>query len=350
MKQKLGLVMIVRDEESVIGETLFHVKQHIARWTIFDTGSTDRTKDLILEALGDVPGSLRDGLWVNFGVNRSEAFAAARGTADWLLLLDADMTVEIDPDFEPDPSVDAYMVEMGDSAGFSYRLPLLVRGDLPWESRGAVHEYTCLSDGGLGIRVPTDGVRIRLRGDRVSPEKTRWQYRMLEDDLQRDPDNPRTVFYLAQSLRELGSTAALGMYDRRVAMGGWEEERFYAAYRAALLRETWAEVVDSLLRAWEMRPHRLEPLHDLVQMLNQAGLHQAAYRLSGVPISPTSDILFVHGFVWEWGLLFERSIAAWWVGEVSEFRDLCAMLLAKPTLPANIRAAVESNLALEVPG
>ena len=52
---------------------------------------------------GDVGNASSDGLvtvverpWVNFGHNRSEAFALARGTADWLLALDADMTVEIE--------------------------------------------------------------------------------------------------------------------------------------------------------------------------------------------------------------------------------------------------------------
>ena len=53
------------------------------------------------------------------------------------------MTWEIDPDFEPDPAVEAYMIRMG-SADFAYRLPFLLRGDLPWESRGVVHEYTAL--------------------------------------------------------------------------------------------------------------------------------------------------------------------------------------------------------------
>ena len=34
--------------------------------------------------------------WRNFGHNRSEVFALARGKADWLLATDADMTWEMD--------------------------------------------------------------------------------------------------------------------------------------------------------------------------------------------------------------------------------------------------------------
>src|SRR5207244_2562906 len=136
---------------------------------------------------GDAGNGSSDGLltvverpWVNFGHNRSEAFALARGTADWLLALDCDMTVEIDPDFVPDPAVDCYLIEMGDE-GFSWRLPLLLRGDLPWRSIGAVHEYTALPDRAYH-GVPTDKVRIRHPGAVADEAKLRWHAELLESD------------------------------------------------------------------------------------------------------------------------------------------------------------------------
>ena len=288
--------------------------------------------------MADIPGTLIERPWVNFGHNRSEAFALARGTADWLLALDADMTVEMD-DWTPDPEVAAYTLRMGDGP-FANRLPLLLRGDLAWKSVGAVHEYTCLDDGTLGRREPTDHVRISLGPDRSSPAKTLWQAGMLEAET-----NPRTLFYLAQSYRELGRLMeARDLYRIRSRMGGWDQERWYAAWMVASL-DDWPAKLSGLLTAWESRPARLEPLYDALCALNEHGQHLAAYRLSDVPLTPSTDDLFVHRAVWDWGITFQRSVAAWWIGRRDEAAELSRGLLTKD-LPEHVRADVERNLSL----
>lgn len=333
-------VAIVKNEAERIDTLLDSIAPHVTTATFVDTGSTDDTVARI-EARGY---QVHRRAWVNFGTNRSEAFALARGTADWLLALDADFTVEIDPDFSPDPAVDAYMLTMGRGTGFEHRLPLLLRGDVEWKSVGPVHEYTARVDGREYAGVPTDQVRVTY-SDGSSPAKTRLYAQLLEDALAADPNDARTVFYLAQSYRELGRPEALNLYQRRAGMGGYAEEAFYAAYRAGLLTP-WPEQAAVLLAAWEQRPPRLEPLHALISELNRRGLHQAAYRLCVTTPVP-DDRLFIHRGVWDWGMDFERSIAAWWIGQREEFEHLTVSLLANPRLPADIRAQVVSNAALE---
>jgi glycosyltransferase involved in cell wall biosynthesis len=345
-KVTYGLVMIVKDEEARINDCLASAFPHISTYTIVDTGSTDSTQGIIRATMSGThtgkSGQLVDLPWVNFGHNRSEAFALARGTADWLLALDADMTVEIDADFEPDPKVDAYMIEMRDS-GTSWRLPLLLRGDLPWESKGAVHECTTLPDRPY-IGIPTDKVRVSFSPTQASPTKRHWHAAMLEEELAREPDNARTVFYLAQTYREMGDPRALELYQRRAGMGGFIEEVWYAQYRAALLHP-WPGRAAVLMAAWEQRPSRLEPLYWLLRDLNSQGAHHAAYRLAQIP-GDAPDDLFVERWVWEWGFAYERSIAAWWVGEREESLRLSKELLERDDLPTNIRAAVERNAGL----
>lgn len=340
-----GLVMIVKNEGARIERCLASVRPYIGAWTIIDTGSTDGTRKLVAKALEGIPGKFRRRPWVDFGTNRSQALAHARGTADWLLTLDADMTVEIDPDFEPDPALDCYMIEMRDS-GQSWRLPLLLRGDLPWASRGAVHEYTVRTDASAYIGRVTDKVRVTFPSTPASPTKRHWHAGMLEEELLVNPDNARAVFYLAQTYRELGDPRAIELYQRRMLMGGTPEEVFYATYRAALLEPDWPARALALMGAWEARPARLEPLHALVRELNAHGLHEAAYRLSRVPVEPPSDMLFVETYVWEYGMAFERSIAAWWAGPREEADTISDFLLADPKLPSDIRVQVERNRAL----
>lgn len=304
----LGAVAIVKDEADRIDELVDNLLEVCdGPLTFVDTGSTDCTVRH-LERRGI---RVHHRPFVDFGTTRSEAFALARGTADWLLATDADMRWSIDG-WDPDPDIDAYMVELGTPA-FSYRLPLVLRGDRPWISRGAVHEYTLLEDGSLGRRETTDEIRIAMpEPSPTTPEKLAWHASLLEAELARSPNDPRTLFYLAQTRRDQGRPAeARELYLRRAAMAGWDEETFYARYMAASLASTWPERLAELIAAWEFRPTRLEPLYDAIYGLNERGHHRTAAALSRLApeLSETSDVLFVHRGVWEWGFAHERSRA-----------------------------------------
>src|SRR5689334_24368210 len=87
------LCMIVRDEAAVIERCLQSVRGLIQTWVICDTGSTDRTTELIADALEGIPGELHQCGWVDFGHNRTDLMERAYGKADYLLLIDADMTI-----------------------------------------------------------------------------------------------------------------------------------------------------------------------------------------------------------------------------------------------------------------
>lgn len=379
----LGLVLMVKDEAEVIDRCLASARPYISSWTVVDTGSTDDTPERVEAALEGIPGKLWRLPFVNFGHSRSELLVAARGTADWLLCLDADNTVAIDDDFEPDPAVEAYMVDFG-WEGFENRLPLLLRGDLPWKSVGPVHEATVLP-GRMYVSQPTDKVRIRHHGQRDNgPAKWKWHASLLEAEIARNPDDARSTFYLAETFKRLGDTAnALRLYRQRSGMTGFVEETWFARYQAALLEPDWPTRQAALIEAWEARPNRLEPLHDLVSELNRRDMHHAAYVLTdagyvdpasdqggisersferasltderGPIISPAptvggivppSDNLFVQRSVWDWGLAFQRSIAAWYTSHRDESRTLSLSLLQNPRLPASVREAVTRNLAL----
>ena len=355
-KATIALVTMCKNEEDNIERCIKSARDAgITVATILDTGSTDGTIERIHKACEGMDLRLHQSGFVDFGTARSELLSYAIGSGDLLLLLDADMTVEIDEDFDPDMSTapDAYDLEIGSDTGqgalpsqrFSYQLPLLVRGDRPWISVGAVHEAIRRSDANY-TREPNTKVHIKMSSiHRASMEKNQWHAKLLRQSLNRNPDDSRAVFYLAQTLRLMGQNKkSRDLYIKRTKMGGWDEEIYYASFSAAAQAEDWLIQMKEYMSTWELRPFRLEALHSLVRLLNQQGLHHAAYALSNVPLipPPPTELLFVHLDVWDWGMTFERSIAAWWVGNKDECKTLCDELLTKQ-LPENVREAVEKN-------
>ena len=147
MTPTLGLAMIVRDEEQVIGRALDSVRELIGSWTIIDTGSTDRTCEIVAERLDGIPGSLLEQDWTDFGANLSELMAQSREQAKWNLRLHADMEVDAHDgllDFlaaDEDSETQAWQVGIEDPGGYFYRCPYLTRGGLEWWYEGATHEY-----------------------------------------------------------------------------------------------------------------------------------------------------------------------------------------------------------------
>ena len=271
-KPLIGLVMCVRNEEKVLPRLFASLRGFIDTWTIVDTGSTDDTIEVIRACLGDIPGTLRRHKWQNYGRNGTLAFRAALDSATWLLKLDADFTVEASPGLrdwlEPDPcpEVDAWMVELRDGAQ-SWRLPWLVRGNLPWTLRRRVHEYLDLTD---RIPRPLLGLTLRHHGDGADrgPEKLERWLSELEPGYRKG--DPRDTFYYAETLRYLNRTVeAVAVYEERAAMNGYEEERWYATYQSAKLRSD----MNRLVEAWQLRPWRHEPLTAAARIAALLGEH-----------------------------------------------------------------------------
>jgi hypothetical protein len=337
--------MIVRDESETIGRLVDSVRDLVDRWTIVDTGSVDGTPELVERLLGDLPGTLHRRPWVDFGRNRSELMALARGSADYLLLLDADMTLRRNGPLPP-LTADAYALRT--DGELDYANPRLVRGDLAWRYEGATHEYLT-RDGHVAPELLEALTVVHFADGGARSDKFERDQRLLERELERRPDDPRTLFYLAQTVRDLGDRErAAALYERRVAVGGWWEERFYAAYQAGLLRALEDPVAGArwLLSACQLAPHRAEPLCDLARIGREQGWHATAYRAAarGMALGyPERDVLFVHRDVYEWRLRFERSVAAWWVGRPAESLELTEALLAEDVLPPAYAESARGN-------
>ncbi|WP_240103260.1 glycosyltransferase [Streptomyces sp. MUM 16J] len=346
MRPSICLCMIVKNESKVIERCLASVKGLIDTWVISDTGSTDGTQDCIRRTLADIPGVLHEERWVDFGHNRSLNLQHARGKADYLLLVDADLEVRREGPLPP-LSADAYMLRH--ACDTSYRIRRLVRGDLPWRYEGVTHEYlTCDQD----VRQENlDALVIVDHGDGGSKhDKFERDARLLTGELQRNPDDPRTVFYLAQTMKDLGRTAeAVRLYQRRVELGGWVEEVYWSLLQIGVLKSSvgdWPHAMEAFAQAWESRPQRLEACYEMVTRLRGMRRYRSAHAVVSSVVGgalPAEDLLFTQPWVYRWGLLFEFSITSYWVGDHAGAINACDGLLQMPDLPEEIREQTVKN-------
>lgn len=343
-RPSIGLVMIVRDESRVIERCLDSVRPLVSSWTICDTGSTDGTPELIERVLSDLPGRLLRHEWVDFGTNRTWALEAARATADYLLLLDADQTIRLTGEL-PELELDSYLVRH--DGDLDYAIPRLIRGDIAWRFEGSTHEYLA-ADTQVRTTLLRELVVVHHGDGGSKADKFERDRRLLERDLTARPDDPRATFYLANTLRDLGERErAIELFRRRVSLGGWDEEVFVASLEAGRLLASAGspEAPGQLLDAWGRRPTRAEPLHELARLFRDRGDHETAYLFArrGLDVPYPQDILFVRRDVHEWALLLELSIAAYWTGRHPEALAACDRLLAIPSVPDEARRQVNRN-------
>jgi glycosyltransferase involved in cell wall biosynthesis len=329
--------MIVRDEAPIIERCLASTVDLADRYVIVDTGSKDDTIEVIERwGWGKMPGEIYCRDWVNFAWNRTELAELAQGKADWLLLLDADDTV-VHQGAWPDLDADCYAVRtIGNPEVW---LPRLVRGDRAWRWIGAAHEY--MAGGEDAPRLHAIALRNFADGAGAATRHQRNLTLLLEDH-GRHPDNPRTVFYLANTYRDLGQRdAAIDLYRQRAKLGGWAEETYEAMFQAALLDDS----IGGLFDAWLYRPQRAEPLYEMAWRLRAQRQWAPAYMLAsqGASMPVPDDRLFVRRWVYDWGCRFEASIAAYYTGRADRSLELCDELLASPDLPDNYRRQVEKN-------
>ena len=267
----VAAVTIVKDEQPVIGRWLESVRPNVDKIVAVDTGSVDDTPALLTAAGATVLHQP----WTDFSTARNQALAAAE--ADWVLMLDADMTIEMHPHLrewlatDPDPAVDAWQVELHEQ-DIRYRLPLLTRAGADLRYEGTTHEaLVCVGKQrpllGLSVTHHVDGSN---RADKHERDLELLARGVIVGD-------PRSTYYAAQALRCLGNEQdAAELYERRAAMSNtWEEERWHAQYMAARLRKD----VNGLVQAFQARPWRPEPLEWAARFSRENG--------------PEADMLFL---------------------------------------------------------
>jgi len=376
------LNMIVRNESRVIERCLEATAPHIDYWVIVDTGSEDDTRERIQRLFDErgIPGELHQRPWKSFGHNRNEALRLAEGKADYLLLCDADMVLEVHAqDWKEGLEADGYApVQRHADGSLQYRNLRLInartKGELRWRYYGSTHEFLDTVVPDRARREATDDIGFCDYADGgTRADKLERDLRLLRADMARlealesgasaeeQPGEleelqrlkPRTLYYLGQTLQALERyEEAITVYRQRLELPGWKEETYYAflqiARCLACQDRSWAEACFAFLNAYAADPRRAESLLPLIEHYNRSGDYQLAALFADVArkLSPTDDGLFVETWVYAYGVLDECVVTCWHLGHYAECVATCRTLLDRPELPEDRRQRTQANLQL----
>ena len=364
---RIGLVMIVRDEEAVIARALTSARPFINTWLIVDTGSTDRTKEIIRESLADISGELHDRPWRDFGTNRTELLRLADSRMDWAIMLDADDNLAGIPPPPPlweSTDLDAIAMRVQHGQIWHNRIHIFRTAGRNWCYEGIIHEQPVCTGKATPIigMLPSSTYMVsRCEGFRSrNPNKYADDAVLLEREVLRRPNDARTLFYLAQSYRDAGNTAAAILnYRRYLALPDTVtpvQERYIVLLNIIQLLaadKSPAAATESLSLAWqavELCPDRCEVPFVVLRNHRQNGQKptQQLYALAATVVnrSVKGDMMYLNPAIYEWGMDDELVIAAAATGHWQTAYDAsmrCAM--SAPVAEMRLNALQNAKLA-----
>lgn len=376
-KTTLALTMIVKNETKVLPRLFDSCYKYLDYYCIHDTGSTDGTPEFIKKYFDEkgIPGEIHHTPWTDFGFNRSRAVESVRGKADYTLLFDADFILNVkDENFKEQmgqKNADGYLLKY--EGGLDYRQNLLVRTKLNWFYKGVTHEFIHSTEAKRVI--PFDGITVIHKADGgCRDDKFERDIALLEKGVKEEPNNGRYYFYLGQSYKDMGIICknkyeyskrlvaeikkklevpepsdelkaqlpnlkeqmekaekdieefkvkymenfekCLPAYQRRVDMGGWGEEVYYARLQQGLakmrMEKTFYDFMPNLLSAYMGRPQRLEALFYLVRHCRLNNMHKLGYAYARMAIDAEypKDLLFIDKGIHLWGFWDELALLA----------------------------------------
>jgi tetratricopeptide (TPR) repeat protein len=343
--------MIVKNESKIIVRMLKSVLPIIDTFCICDTGSTDGTVKIIQDffASKNIQGTVVRETFVDFEHNRNFALKACVGMSDFVLLLDADMVLDV-RDFKKDTlrDYDSCMVLQG-SPSFHYQNMRIVRNNGLFAYKGVTHEYIVTPPSNRSLAVKKEELFINDYGDGgCKNDKFERDIRLLEKGILDEPKNDRYYFYLANSYHDSGNfQQAIANYKKRIELGGWIQEVWYSHYRIGLCYKKMNQMehaISAWLDAFNVIPARLENLYEIIQYYRIISKHKTAnmfYQLCR-HITNRDDFLFLHNDVYTYKLDYEYTILAAYLG-VKNINDYVITILNNST-DHNITSNLLSNM------
>jgi hypothetical protein len=271
--------MIVKNESKIITRLLDSVSLLIDYYVICDTGSTDNTISLITDYFykRNIEGVIYNEPFVNFCHNRNVSLNFCKGLSDYILLLDADMVLEIKDFDKNDLVLDSYHLSQG-SEHFYYNNMRIIRNNGNYYYKGVTHEYICTIENDKIGKIPKEKLFIRDHGDGGSKlNKFERDRELLLKVIEEEPKNDRYHFYLANTYRDLGDIDnAIIYYKKRLLLGGWWEEMYVSCVELTKLIKDNTRFFYAV-ESFHFNPKRVEGILQLIKHYTCEGKYTIAY-------------------------------------------------------------------------
>ena len=366
-KTLMALVMMVKNEEKRITVSFDSVKDYTDTFVILDTGSTDTTIEICREYCkkNNITLHLKEDPFVNFCYSRNVLLDFAdESLKKQRYLLQLDCNDELRNHKELMEFMTTYR---GTATGFylkqqwwtgnnmdSYFNIRMCKSHAKWRYKGVVHEY--IIQEGLTVK------ELRLSGGKTTERLENivlFQDRTLDDDKSfkrffrdkemlfgeflREPKDPRTLFYLAQTCGCLGNMQdAYKFYCLRInnEEPGFIEEIYQSYFRLGEISQhlghPWQESVEWYLKAYA-HSQRAEPLIRLAEhyiQQNHFGEKKPDYMLAYMYASmacklifPLNQILFVDRRCYFYKRYHVLGVVAYHVQQYKEGAEACIKAL-----------------------
>ena len=321
------LNMIVKNESKIIGRLLESVLPIIDCYCICDTGSTDNTIKIITDFFEKhkIPGKIVEEPFQNFAHNRNVSLYACNGMSDYILLLDADMILEI-KDFDKKLTLDGYSISQG-SEDFYYHNTRIVKNTGLCKYVGVTHEYISVPKDSVIHHINKNYLFIKDIGDGGSKtDKFTRDIKLLTEGIKNEPENrDRYFFYLANSYHDNGQyEKAIENYKIKIEYNGWCQETWHSYYKIGLCYKNLNDMEKAIhywLEGYNFFPERIENLYEIINYYRIKNKHKLANLYYPAAIAILSDKtinkdkhLFLQNDVYTYKLFYEYSVFAYYNG------------------------------------
>jgi len=280
-------------------------------WTILDTGSTDNTVSIIKDVLKNKRFNLYQENFINFRDSRNRCLDLAGNTCKFNIMLD-------DTYILTGKVRDFLHTIRSDQKGASYNV-FIKSGNTTYGSNRItksannlryiykIHEII-QTDNNITIQIPIDQILINDESNdymenRTSSRKNLDLQYLLEENTE-NPNNPRHLYYIAQTYVELKDwDKAMRYFQQRIdhPIEGYKEEITDAYFQIAyimqnMLNENWEKCEKAYLACYEYDKNRSDALYCIGKYYYDKDNKGVAYNYFkkgfqlGTPINCTSNL------------------------------------------------------------